>query len=100
MESCCLCARKFQTLFVFIGANDRELLTATFLQRQRVTAGTGFDVERAAFFRQLYVFIYKRGEPLAPIGGDVEVLKEGEFFSALGCHEDLTTEDTEEGELD
>src|SRR5882724_9548390 len=62
-----------------------------------MTAGARLDIKSATLFRQLNMLVDELGEPLAPIGGDVEILQEGEFLLGLFRHEaKLTTEDTEE----
>jgi hypothetical protein len=42
------------------------------------------------------MLVNKFRESLAPIGGDVEVFEEGEFFLCFVAHKKFTTEGTEE----
>src|SRR2546425_3556116 len=52
-----------------------------------MTSGAGLDVESATFLRQLDMLVDEFRKPLTPIGGDVEIVKEGEFFFGLLPHE-------------
>src|SRR5882724_8971982 len=52
-----------------------------------MTAGARLDIKSATLFRQLNMLVDELGEPLAPIGGDVEILQEGEFLLGLFRHE-------------
>ena len=63
-----------------------------------MTSGAGLDVESATFLRQLDMLVDEFRKPLTPIGGDVEIVKEGEFFFGLWPHELLTTEGIKEKE--
>src|SRR5712692_9528503 len=74
------CSRQLKALFVFINAQQLQFVEGARLQSQRMCATARGEVERAAFFRQLDVLVNEFRKSLAPIGGDVEVFEEGEFF--------------------
>jgi len=84
--------RQLKTLFVFVRAQELQLVAGARLQSQGVRASARREIKRASCFGQLNVLVNEFRESLAPISGDVEIFEEGEFFLRFDGH-GLTIED-------